>query len=218
MAAKYSGESQPLVHDGVIYVTAGNDDVFAVSVDSGKILWQYKANLDQKISTVCCGWLNRGVAIGDGRVYLGQLDGKVVALDQKTGAVVWTRQLVQWQKGQTITGARSSSTERSTSASSAPTSARAASSRRWTRRPAPASWRFYTIPAPGEPGSDTWPERRRVRAGRRLGLDDARRSTRTSACSTSRPGTPGTTGTAAIARATTFTPRRSSRSTATRAS
>ena len=65
---------------------AGNDDVFAVSVDSGKILWQYKANLDQKISTVCCGWLNRGVALGDGRVYLGQLDGKVRALDQKTGS------------------------------------------------------------------------------------------------------------------------------------
>ena len=104
MAAKYSGESQPVVQDGVIYVSAGNDDVFAVSVDSGKILWQYKANLDQKISTVCCGWLNRGVALGDGRVYLGQLDGKVRALDQKTGAVVWTRQLVQWQKGQTITG------------------------------------------------------------------------------------------------------------------
>ena len=68
MAAKYSGESQPLVQDGVIYISAGNDDVFAVSVDSGKILWQYKANLDQKISTVCCGWLNRGVALGDGRV------------------------------------------------------------------------------------------------------------------------------------------------------
>ena len=149
MAAKYSGESQPLVQDGVIYVTAGNDDVFAVSVDSGKILWQYKANLDQKISTVCCGWLNRGVALGDGRVYLGQLDGKVRALDQKTGAVVWTRQLVQWQKGQTITGAplfldgkiylgvvgADFGTRGFLEAMDASTGA--------------SEWRFYTIPAPG---------------------------------------------------------------------
>jgi alcohol dehydrogenase (cytochrome c) len=105
VAAKYSGESQPVVEDGVIYVTTGNDDVFAVSVDTGDIKWEHESNISQKITTVCCGWLNRGVAIGDGRVYVGQLDGKVVALDQDTGQPIWTRQLVQWQKGQTITGA-----------------------------------------------------------------------------------------------------------------
>src|SRR6478736_1711428 len=105
VAAKYSGESQPIVQDGVIYITTGNDDVFAVSVDSGKIMWEHKSNISQEISTICCGWLNRGVAIGDGRLYLGQLDGKVVALDPDTGGVIWTRQLVEWQKGQVITGA-----------------------------------------------------------------------------------------------------------------
>ena len=106
VAAKYSGESQPIVQDGVIYITTGNDDVFAVSVDSGKILWEHKSNIDQEISTICCGWLNRGVAIGDGRVYLGQLDGKVRRTRPEYGRhVVWTRQLVQWQQGQTITGA-----------------------------------------------------------------------------------------------------------------
>ena len=93
--AKYSGESQPVVYNGVIYVTTGKNDVFAVDVETGKILWQYEGNLDQEIDTICCGWLNRGVAIGDGKVYQGQLDGKVVALDAKTGDVVWTRQLVQ---------------------------------------------------------------------------------------------------------------------------
>src|SRR3954447_19021740 len=105
VAAKYSEESQPVVYKGVIYVTTGNDDVFAVSVATGKILWTYKSGISQKITTVCCGWLNRGVAIGDGRVYLGQLDGKVVALDQQTGKVLWTKHLVQWQLGQTITAA-----------------------------------------------------------------------------------------------------------------
>src|SRR4051812_21129791 len=79
--AKYSAESQPLEYKGVIYVPTGEDDVFAVSVATGRILWQYKANLDQRISTVCCGWESRGVALGEGKVYIGQLDGKLVALD-----------------------------------------------------------------------------------------------------------------------------------------
>ena len=219
MAAKYSGESQPVVQDGVIYVSAGNDDVFAVSVDSGKILWQYKANLDQKISTVCCGWLNRGVALGDGRVYLGQLDGKVRALDQKTGAVVWTRQLVQWQNGQTITGAplfldgkiyigvvgADFGTRGFLEAMDASTGA--------------SEWRFVHDPgARASPGPRRGPRGSNAyRAGRRLGLDDARVRQGSRTSSTSRPATPGATGTAATARVTTSTPRRSSRSTATRA-
>jgi alcohol dehydrogenase (cytochrome c) len=86
VAAKYSAESQPVVYKGVMYVTAGNNDVFAVSVATGKILWKYTSGISQKITTVCCGWLNRGVAIGDGRVYFGQLDGEVIALDQQTGS------------------------------------------------------------------------------------------------------------------------------------
>ena len=95
LAAKYSAESQPVVYKGVIYITTGNNDVFAVSVASGKILWSYSSGISQKISTICCGWLNRGVAIGDGRVYFGQLDGSVVALDQQTGKQLWKKQLVK---------------------------------------------------------------------------------------------------------------------------
>ena len=90
VGVKYSGEAQPIVHEGVIYVITGADDVFALSVDSGETLWSYKANLNDKISTVCCGWTSRGVGLGDGKVYVGQLDGKLLALDQRTGAVVWT--------------------------------------------------------------------------------------------------------------------------------
>ena len=105
MAAKYSAESQPLVYKGVIYVPTGEDDVFAVERRHGQILWEYKAHLDQTINTVCCGWLSRGVALGDGKVYLGQLDGKLVALDQKTGAGRWSTQVARWQHGYSITAA-----------------------------------------------------------------------------------------------------------------
>ena len=85
LANKYSGEAQPVVYEGVLYIVTGADDVFAVSVKTGEILWKYQANLDQSISTVCCGWTSRGVALGDGNVYVGQLDGRLVALDQKSG-------------------------------------------------------------------------------------------------------------------------------------
>jgi alcohol dehydrogenase (cytochrome c) len=51
---QYSGEAQPIVHDGIVYVITGADDVFAISVDTGAIVWDYKASLDPAISVVCC--------------------------------------------------------------------------------------------------------------------------------------------------------------------
>ena len=53
----------------------------------GAILWEYWSGIDQQISTVCCGWVNRGLAMGEGLIFLGQLDANVVALDMKTGKV-----------------------------------------------------------------------------------------------------------------------------------
>src|SRR5205085_10396789 len=60
------------------------------------------SNLDDSISTVCCGWTSRGVALGDGKVYVGQLDGRLLALDQKSGKPVWSIQAERWQNGYTI--------------------------------------------------------------------------------------------------------------------
>jgi len=60
---KYSGEAQPIVHDGVAYIVTGADDVFAISVETGDILWIYEANLDQSIDVICCGWTSRGVGL-----------------------------------------------------------------------------------------------------------------------------------------------------------
>src|SRR5574339_427603 len=62
-APQYSGFAQPVVYDGVAYVSTGANDVFALSIDTGEILWQYDAQLDPKITSVCCGWNNKGVAV-----------------------------------------------------------------------------------------------------------------------------------------------------------
>ncbi len=86
---KYSFEATPLVKDGIMYVVTGNDDVFALNAKTGEILWERWSGIDQKISTVCCGWVNRGLAMGEGMLFLGQLDANVVALDIKTGTEVW---------------------------------------------------------------------------------------------------------------------------------
>ena len=156
--AKYSGESQPVVYNGVIYVSTGMNDVFAVDVETGKILWQYKAGIDQKITTVCCGWLNRGVAIGDGRVYMGQLDGNVVALDAKTGEQIWKRQLVRWQEGQTITAAPIYADGKIYIGVVGADLGTRGFLEAMDAETGESEWRYYTIPAPGQPGGDSWPE------------------------------------------------------------
>ena len=104
-AAKYSAEGQPIYYDGMLYVPTGEDDVFAVDVETGKIRWKYDSGISQKINSVCCGWLSRGVAIGEGKVFIGQLDGELVALDQDSGEVAWKTQVGSWRKGYTITAA-----------------------------------------------------------------------------------------------------------------
>src|SRR5262245_14348594 len=105
LEGKYSGEAQPLVHDGVVFIVTGANNVFALSVETGEILWHYDPKLDPELTTVCCGWTSRGLGLGDGKIYVGQLDARLVALDQTTGKPVWSIQAEKWQDGFTITSA-----------------------------------------------------------------------------------------------------------------
>ena len=105
LGGKYSFEASPLVKDGVMYVITGNDDVFALNAKSGELLWEYWSGIDQTISTACCGWVNRGLAMGEGLLFFGQLDAQFVALDMKTGKVVWKTAIEKWQNGYGITSA-----------------------------------------------------------------------------------------------------------------
>ena len=87
-----SMEMTPLIVNGQMYITSGDDDVFALNPTTGKQIWHYAPTDMPKISTlpVCCNNDNRGVAYGMGLVFDARLDGKLVALNAKTGAVVWT--------------------------------------------------------------------------------------------------------------------------------
>jgi PQQ-dependent dehydrogenase (methanol/ethanol family) len=154
---KYSAEATPLVHDGVVYISTGADDVFAIGVETGEILWQYSANLDPNISTVCCGWTSRGVALGDGKVFVGQLDGRLVALDQRTGEPVWITQAERWQDGYTITAAPVYYDQTVIVGFAGADRGTRGRVEAFDARDGRLIWTFYTIPAPGEVGHDTWP-------------------------------------------------------------
>jgi quinohemoprotein ethanol dehydrogenase len=155
--SKYKGEGTPLVYKGIMYTVTGAGDVFAIDASNGTILWQYSAQLPEAIGTVCCGWANRGLALGDGKVYVAKLDATLVALAQQSGRVVWTASNGNWQQGYTMTmaplyynglvivgvsggefGARGYVTA-------------------YDARDGHLVWRFYTIPSPGQPGATTWP-------------------------------------------------------------
>src|SRR5215831_13763366 len=100
---RYSAEATPLVKDGIMYVVTGNDDVFALNAKTGEILWYRWSWIDQKMTTVCCGWLSRGLAMGEGLLFAGQLDANLVALDIKTGKEVWRTPIEDWHNGYGIT-------------------------------------------------------------------------------------------------------------------
>ncbi|MEQ6378105.1 PQQ-binding-like beta-propeller repeat protein [Bacillaceae bacterium S4-13-56] len=156
-ATKYSGEATPLVYDGVMFVVTGENNVSAIDVTTGDKIWEYVPHIAEKLDTVCCGWTSRGVALGDGKVYVGLLDARLVALDQKTGEVVWETEVAQWEEGYTITSAPLYYDGKVyTGVSGGEYGIRG----RLTAYDADLGreiWRFYTIPGPEEVGHDTWP-------------------------------------------------------------
>lgn len=85
-------ETTPIVVNGIMYVTTAFDHVYALDALTGQQIWHYKHNMGA-ITTFCCGPNNRGVAALNDKVYLGTLDAKLVALDAKTGKLVWESEI-----------------------------------------------------------------------------------------------------------------------------
>jgi quinohemoprotein ethanol dehydrogenase len=99
-------EATPLVVDGVMYTTGSWSIVFALDARTGKQLWKYDPQVDRQYgSKACCDVVNRGVAIYKGKVYVGTLDGRLVALSAATGNVIWETLTIDQSRPYTITGA-----------------------------------------------------------------------------------------------------------------
>jgi len=97
-------ESQPIVYDGVIYVTGSYSRLFAFDARSGEKLWEYDARLPDGIMP-CCDVVNRGAAIYGDKIIFGTLDAHLVALNRKTGKVIWNKTLADYSAGYSFTAA-----------------------------------------------------------------------------------------------------------------
>ena len=93
-----SQETTPIVVNGVMYITTSFSHVYALDAATGEQIWHYKHKMGP-ITTYCCGPNNRGVAVSGDKVFLGTLDAKLVALDAKSGKVVWEKQIADPEKG-----------------------------------------------------------------------------------------------------------------------
>ena len=150
-----SVETSPLVVDGYMFVTAPPSHVEALDAKTGAVIWTYDRQLPDQIS-VCCGVVNRGLAILGNTLFLGTLDAHLIALDAKTGKVLWDEQIADYKSGYSITGAPLALKNMViTGVAGGEYGIRGFI----TARDAATGkeiWRFYTIPEPGQPGSETW--------------------------------------------------------------
>lgn len=106
MKVPHGVEATPIVSDGVMYVTSAWSIVYALDAKTGKELWVHDPEVPREtLAKGCCDAVNRGVAIYDGKVFVGTYDGRLQALDAKTGKLVWSKVTVDQTKPYTITGA-----------------------------------------------------------------------------------------------------------------
>jgi len=148
-------ETTPLVVDGVLYGTGQDDRAYALDARTGRPIWQYQRALPSDIRP-CCGRVNRGVAILGDKVFLGTLDSHVLALDAKTGSVVWDVIAVDYTKGYSITLAPLAVKNLVIVGVSGGEYGIRGFIDAYDANTGERKWRFYTIPGPGEVGHESW--------------------------------------------------------------
>ncbi len=99
-------EATPLVEDGVLYTTGSWSVVYAIDAKTGQVKWTYDPKvIRERAYFICCDVVNRGVALYRGKVYVGTLDGRLIALDEKSGMPVWTADTADNSQAYSITSA-----------------------------------------------------------------------------------------------------------------
>ena len=152
-----SEESQPLVYKGVLYVTT-NAATMAVDAKTGHQIWKTKVDYPPETPRiVCCGIINRGAAIYDGKIFRTTLDANVIALDAKTGKEVWKANAIDFKNGYSMTVAPLVADGVVITGISGAEFGTRDFIDGWDPATGKHLWRTYTIPGPGEPGHDTWP-------------------------------------------------------------
>ena len=148
-------EATPLVVDGVMYLTDPPNDVVAIDARTGRVFWTYRHPTPPGV-TPCCGRVNRGLAILDNMLYMGTLDGRLIALDASTGRKRWDVQLVEYQKGYSLTLAPLVIKDKILVGPAGGEMGIRGFIAAYDAKTGRQVWRFNTVPGPGEPGNETW--------------------------------------------------------------
>lgn len=151
-----SFQTTPLVVDGVLYVTGFNNNAWAIDARSGRPFWRYRREIPDDLRN-CCGPVNRGFGVAGDRLFMATIDAHLVALDMKTGGVLFDVELEDYKVGYSATIAPLVVKDKVIIG----IAGAEFGTRGWIDAYDPQTgkrvWRFYTVPAPDEPGGDTWP-------------------------------------------------------------
>ncbi|MCP1373016.1 methanol/ethanol family PQQ-dependent dehydrogenase [Dyella lutea] len=152
-------EAPPVVNGDFMFITTPKDELLAFQASTGKLLWKYQHDLSHVgLRTVCCDVVNRGVALYGDDVYMATLDNYVVALDGRTGRTVWKHQLAPADKGTAMTLAPLVVKGKVVVGLSGGEYGARGFIEALDAKTGKPVWKQYTIPAPNEPGGDTWPK------------------------------------------------------------
>ena len=151
-------ENTPIVVDGALYVTGNNNEAWALDARTGRPIWSYRRRLPPNfIASICCGPVNRGFAILGDRLFMGTLDAHLLALDRKTGAVIWDVAVGDLKKANAITAAPLVVKGKVIIGVAGGDFSSRGYIDAYDAQTGELAWHFNTIPMPGEPGSDSWP-------------------------------------------------------------
>ena len=151
-------QATPLVHKGVLYLSADQSRVFALDARTGQQIWSYDPKIGKDVERVyCCGSNNRGVALWGALVFVGTMDARLVALDRRDGEVVWETKVIDWQQGYSITGAPLVVKDMVLTGIAGGEFGIRGFVKAFDARTGALRWTAYSIPGTGEPGNETWP-------------------------------------------------------------
>jgi alcohol dehydrogenase (cytochrome c) len=148
-------ESTPLVADGAMFTTEPPGSVVALNAENGRLLWRHERKLPGDLR-LCCGPVNRGAAVGGSHVFFGTLDAHLVALDIATGKVKWDVETARHADGYSNTAAPLVIGNKVVVGIAGGEYGIRGFVDAYDMNTGDRLWRFITIPAPGEPGSDSW--------------------------------------------------------------
>ena len=154
-----SNESSPLVIGDTMYVTTswGPKYVYALDAATGARKWTYEPDIpDDVLQYACCDVNSRGVAYADGKLFVGRLDGKLVALDASTGKEVWKSQVVDYKQGSVITSPPLVVKDKVITGFGGGEYGVRGSLQAFDIKTGKEAWRTYTVPLKDEPNGDSW--------------------------------------------------------------